>query len=246
MSEQLPLPITNRVICSTRAEARAFLATRMTMRELHAGDVLYEECQPFDHAIFPHRGVISLLARMEDGRTVEKASIGNEGFLGFTYLRGGRGAIGLTVVQIDGYASFLRMSDLDEAMETFTCVRYAMLLYSKALISQLMELVACNGLHSATQRVARWLLHADDRMNGSDFPLTQEALSQVLGLRRATVSASCSQLSKNGAIRYSRGMISVSDRTRLRSFSCECYDRITARSYPITPDFSPATRNDDD
>ncbi|MDJ0931486.1 hypothetical protein [Breoghania sp.] len=96
------------------------------MRELTAGDVLYEEYQSFDHAIFPHRGVISLLARMEDGRTVEKASLGNEGFLGFTYLMGGMGAIGLTVVQIDGYASFLRMSDLDEAMDTFVCVRDAM------------------------------------------------------------------------------------------------------------------------
>ncbi|MDJ0931487.1 helix-turn-helix domain-containing protein [Breoghania sp.] len=120
-----------------------------------------------------------------------------------------------------------------------------MLYYSKAQISQLMELVACNSLHSATQRVSRWLLHTDDRMDGPDFPLTQEALSQVLGLRRATVSAACSQLLKNDAIRYSRGMISVSDRAKLRSFYCECYDRITARSFPRPMSCTPLVRDED-
>ncbi len=213
-------------------EAQTFLAKRMTTRELISGEVLYRANHPFEDAIFPHRGIISVLSDVESGYSVEKVSIGEEGFAGFTALLGGDVALGRAVVQIDGYASVIRLQDLNEAIDSFACVRKVLLLYSRALIGQLMELVACNSLHSATQRVSRWLLHANDRMNGSDFQLTQETLSHILGLRRATVSTVCSQLLKSGAIRYSRGTISVLDNALLRSFSCQCHDRIAAINLP--------------
>lgn len=216
----------NRVILNMRPAAQDFIAQRMIVRPLEPGMILYENSQPFTHAIFPHSGIISLLARMEDGRSVEKTSIGREGFLGFTYLMGGKDSVSQTVVQVPGYASWLPIEDLDAAMEEFKCVRTAMLSYSKALIVQLMETVACNTLHTAEQRVARWLLHADDRMTEKRFALTQESLSRVLGLRRATVSEAYTALSKSGAISYSRGMIEILDRSVLRSHACECYDRI--------------------
>ncbi|WP_321339090.1 Crp/Fnr family transcriptional regulator [Breoghania sp.] len=229
------MPIVNRVLRAMRPEAQAFLAERMTIRELVMGEILYRANHPFEHTIFPHRGIISVLAEQEDGYSVEKVSIGEEGFTGFTALLGGNMALGHAVVQIGGYASFIRIQDLDEALNNFACVRKVLLLYSRALIGQLMELVACNSLHSATQRVSRWLLHADERMEGSEFLLTQETLSHILGLRRATVSTVCSQLLKSGAIRYSRGTISVLDRQLLRSFSCQCHDRIVAINPPRIP-----------
>ena len=220
----------NRVILGTGEDARAFLEARMDVRPIEAGQVLYEEGEAFGEAIFPHLGVISIVAEMPDGRSVEKASIGNEGFVGFTYLMGGAGAVGKAVVQIPGYASFISFADLEVAMAEFSSVRDAMLRYTRTLIVHLMETVVCHGLHSAEQRICSWLLHADDRMLGRVFPLTQEALSRVLGLRRATVSEVYSDLARAGLISYSRGLVSIVDKRGLRRRACPCYDRTIAAS----------------
>jgi CRP-like cAMP-binding protein len=91
-----------------------------------------------------------------------------------------------------------------------------------------MESVACNTLHSAEQRIARWLLHADDRVEGGSFPITQQALGEVLGLRRATVSEVCSKLQEAGVLDYSRGILTITDRALLKTRACECYQRITS------------------
>ena len=212
---------------STRPEAQAFLARRSVTRTLESGTIV-SEAGAFTHAIFPHLGVISIMSEMRDGRCVEKASVGREGLVGFGYIMGGSAAMGRTIVQVPGYASFLSFVDLDEAMDRFVCVREAMLRYAQGLIVQLMEMVACNSLHSAEQRISSWLLHAHDRMQGQEYALTQEALATVLGLRRATVSEVWSELARAGVIAYSRGIVSVLNRTGLRDRACECYDRVAA------------------
>lgn len=231
----LPLsdrPVFNRVILALRPEAQAFIASRVQTRAIEAGMVLKEENEPLTHAIFPQLGILSMMAEMKDGRTVEKASIGNEGFVGFTYLMGGSSAVSRTVVQVSGYASWLSIEDLEEAMSRFICFREAMLRYAKALIVQLMETVACNSLHTAEQRVSGWLLMANDRMQGGSFNLTQEALGRALALRRATISEISSDLLRDGAISYSRGQVTVLDRDRLHAHACECYDRIASAQLP--------------
>lgn len=219
--------IRNRVLLAVRPEARDFLYPRLITAQTFAGQVLYEDGAPFTHAVFPHDGVLSLIAHMEDGKSVEKASIGAEGFLGFVLVMGGSKAISTSTVQVPGYASWLALPDLHEALDRFECVRIAMLRYASALITQLMESVACNKLHSAEQRVARWLLHADDRVVGDTFLLTQQALSEALGLRRATVSDVCSAFQEAGILDYSRGAVTVSNRSALEGRACECYRRIS-------------------
>jgi CRP-like cAMP-binding protein len=220
--------IRNQVLLSVRPEAQLFLQPRLVTRRLTLGQVLYEDGAPFTHAIFPHEGVVSLMAAMQDGRSVEKASIGREGFIGFALIMGGGDAISTSTVQVPGYASWLSVADLEEAIAAFPCVGEAMMRSAQSLITQLMESVACNSLHSAEHRVARWLLHAHDRVGGDSFQLTQAALSQVLGLRRATVNAVCARLMSEGAIRYARGDVTITDRAQLEGSSCECYGRIRA------------------
>lgn len=224
--------IFNRVLLGLRPEALAFVVRKMVTKPLVAGMVLYEEGEPFTHAIFPQTGIISLLGEMEDGRTSEKTSIGNEGFLDFTYLMGCSAAASKMIVQVPGYASWLSLQDLEEAMHRFECVHRVMLHYAKALIVQILETVACNQLHSAEQRVSRWLLHADDRMLGEQFELTHQALSTALVLRRATVSNVCAELKKAGAISYTRGVVTVTDSGKLRAHSCKCYDHVVTASLP--------------
>lgn len=221
--------IQNEVLRALRPEAQEFIQARVLTRPIHAGDVIFEDGAPFTHAVFPHEGVLSLMAQEENGRTVEKTSIGREGFLGFALLLGGGSAISRSVVQVPGYASWLSIRDLDEALEQYECVRRAMLLYAKSLISQLMESVACNTLHSAEQRVTRWLLHAHDRVDGDVVMVTQQAIANALGMRRATINEACSNLQQAGTISYSRGIVNFIDRPALEERVCQCYGRIRFR-----------------
>ena len=218
--------IRNRVLLSLRPAAQEFLKARLVTRQIFAGEVIYKDGAAFTHAVFPHSGVLSLMAHMQDGRSVEKTSVGLEGFLGFVLVMGGSKAISTSTVQVPGYASWLLLSDLHEALGEFECVRETMLRYAAALIAQLMETVACNKLHSAEQRVARWLLQTQDRVASENFELTQQALSEVLGVRRATVNQACSDFQRAGILHYSRGSMMVADRQALEGRACECYARI--------------------
>ena len=220
----------NRLLNLLSPAARSYLDTHQILRPMTTGEVLYEENALFTHAIFPHAGVVSLMAEMDDGRAAEKASVGNEGYVGFALMLGGGKAISRSVVRIGGVATWLPLASLDHALAEFPCVREILLQYGKSLVGQLMQSVACNSLHTADQRVTRWLLHAHDRMGEDRFHITQESLSQVLGLRRATVGATCTALMNAEMIEYARGEIAVRDRAQLEARCCECYGRI-ARSF---------------
>lgn len=164
----------NRILAAVQPDAKAFFAERAELRDMELGDVIFEDGASVAHVVFPHQGVVSIMAEMDGGRCVEMSSIGSEGMLGFTVIMGGGTSLGRSVVQIPGKASWVSIADLDIALERFHCVRDIMLRYAKSHIAQLMESVACNSLHTADQRVSRWLLHAHDRMDGDAFYLTQE------------------------------------------------------------------------
>lgn len=217
--------VRNRVILQLRPAAQEFLARRALVRETHAGEIIYEDGADFTHAVFPHSGVISLMAKLENGRSVEKASIGLEGFLGVALLTGGRKAISHSVVQVPGYASWICIDDVNEALVEFSCVKDAMLKYSKALIVQLMDSVACNSVHSAEQRVAKWLLLAQDRVGKNNIDITQGAIAEIFALRRQTVGSVYSLLQGRGIIECTRGTVVILDRQQLENVSCDCYNR---------------------
>ncbi len=221
-----PRPAFNRILLSLPQDARSFLEERAETREMKPGDVIFEEGAVVTHAVFPHEGVISLIATMENGRCVEKSLIGPEGFVGFAIAMGGKTVLGQSVVQVAGRASWVPATEVEAALARFDCLREAMLRFTKAHIAQLMESLACTSMHSAEQRVSRWLLHAHDRVAGDTFHITQETVATLLALRRATVNAICSELMETGAISYHRGALSVIDRGRLLDRACECYGRI--------------------
>jgi CRP-like cAMP-binding protein len=220
------LDVRNRVILALLPKARSFLEERLLTRPMSAGDVIFKQGAPITHVVFPHDGVISLMTDMDDGRNIKKASVGREGVLGFHVALGEGNAIATCLVQVPGYASWLTVADLQEALTRFACVRKAMLRYAMSVVAQALDSVACNSLHLADQRIARWLLQTHDRMSSDTFPLKQTALAQALGLRRATVSAACSRMLDQGTIRYSRGTVTIIDRAGIESIACECYGRV--------------------
>ncbi|MFD1327238.1 Crp/Fnr family transcriptional regulator [Mycoplana ramosa] len=221
-----PAFLSNNVLAALGADARNFIADHSEMREMNTGDVIFANGARVTHLVFPVEGVVSFIAELAGDKCVEKVSIGREGFLGFARIMESDTSLGTSVVQVPGRALWLPTSDFDQALLRFSGVRETMLRYAKSLMMQLMESVACSCLHTAEQRVSRWLLQAHDRVSGDEFQVTQEAISRLLALRRATVNAACSELMNAGAITYNRGRITVRDRKILHDRCCPCYDRI--------------------
>ena len=227
----------NRLLAALPPEAFAFLVERLTLAEVATGEMIYEEDQTITHAVFPHDCTLSVVAVMADGRSAEAGSIGNEGCFGIASGFADRRATNRCVVQVAGAASLLPIERLNEAMAQQVVIRDLLMRYVKAVLYKTQRYVACSSVHTADMRCCRRLLMMHDRVPDDTFALTQDELARILGVRRATVGQICAGLQEAGIIRYSRGTMTVLDRTRLESASCECYGevrRIFERLLPKT------------
>lgn len=206
----------------SRAEYERLLPN-LEFVSLEFKQVLYEPNQPIDYVYFLNHGIISLVTITEDGATVEAATVGNEGMIGICVLLGVDRIPVQIISQIAGEALRMR-TDVFKREVTPSSPLYSLLLrYTQVLISQLSQTVACNRLHSVEERCCRWLLLCQDRLHSNELAVTQELLAQLLGVRRASVSVVAAILQKAGLIRYSRGKITILDRSGLEAASCECY-----------------------
>lgn len=214
----------NRLLAALSPEERALLEPDMTLVDLHAGEVVLGAGQDVTASLFPLKGVIvSLQIEMSSTRSVEVASIGMEGAVGGIVSCGEAPAFAHAVVQIGGLAASVPMSTLERAKEVSPHVRNLFCRYSDALLSQVMQSVACNAFHPIEARAARWLLHAQDRAGSDRLALTQESLAGLLGVQRTTVNAVARVLQEQGVIAYRRGAIQVVDRAGLQKTACGCY-----------------------
>jgi CRP-like cAMP-binding protein len=187
-------------------------------------DMLHPPGEIMRHVYFPLWGVISLMTPLEDGSAVETATIGNEGMVGIHAILGG-GPIGnaQAMGQVPGETLQMEADHFRAEMEGNGKLRQVMLGYAQALFAQISQGVACNGVHSIQERCARWLLETHDRAGTDRFMLTQEFLSDMLGVRRPSVTVAARSLLQAGVIEYERGRITVLDRPALEKASCECY-----------------------
>ncbi len=213
----------NRILKALCTEAPELVCDRLVTRPVQTGEVLYEPQNPLVHMIFPHSGIISLQAVLQDGRTVENTSIGRDSFIGVDYLLGEKIASYHAVVAISGRASWLSVSDFAAALSASGPLNTIMQDASRGLMRDLMRGVVCASVHSATQRVSSWLLRALIRNDSNQFDITQRSLANIFGLRLATISDACARLHAAGAIDYSRGTMTITSRDVLESQSCECY-----------------------
>lgn len=190
--------------------------------------VLYEHNRPITHVFFILSGVGSMLAFSEDGGIVEVATVGNEGMIGLPAFLGADTAPFQTIMQVPGQAVRLGLDAFRNHLRENPDMMLALHRYTQALISQIAQNSACNRLHSSEQRCARWLLLTHDRTGTDNFPLTHEFLSQMLGVRRATVSEAAAALQAAGLIEYNRGAVRVVNRKGLEDAACECYGIVRA------------------
>jgi CRP-like cAMP-binding protein len=179
-----------------------------------------------DAVYFPLSSMVSLLVTTDGRPQVEMATVGNEGVVGASELIQGQGAIGLNLVQLPGAAVRIEASAFRRLLDGRPPVQKLIHQHFYALMRQILYGAACNRIHSMEERCARWLLMTHDRAGHDTFPLTQEFLSHMLGVRRATVNLATGMLKKAGFIGYVRGKITIIDRPGLESTSCACYQAI--------------------
>jgi len=223
MEELTYIPGVNHLLQSLSAEVYAHLQLSFEKVPLLLKEILYEVDTPISHVYFPLTGVCSMLTIMQDGSIIEIATVGNEGMIGLPVFLGGDTIPGQAIVQIPGEALRISSAAFREAFANFEPLRKQMERYTQALFVFVSQSAACNRVHDISQRCTRWLLLTHDRVETDQFPLTQEFLSQMLGVRRAGVSEVASNFQQAGIISYNRGIITILDREGLEARSCECY-----------------------
>lgn len=216
--------IRNRLLAALAPDAAAWLEPHLAPVSLDVGQVLAEPGEPFTHVYFPETAIVSLVNRMADGAGVEVGTIGNEGMAGVAAFLEAEAAESQTFCQIPGAALRAPAAVVAEAAGAPPTFRRLLNRYTQAYLTQVAQGAACNRLHHLEARCARWLLMTHDRVGGADaFPLKQEFLALMLGVRRAGVTVAAGALQDAGLIRYRRGGIRVLDRAGLEAASCECY-----------------------
>lgn len=184
--------------------------------------ILAESGTPLRYAYFPHGGAICLMATLRHG-VAETATVGAEGCIGLEALLGGQTASQRVLVQAGGEASRVAMPALRAAVRRSPALQARLLGYVRFFLTQALQSVACNGLHSVRQRSARWLLMAHDRAGTDTFGLTHQFLAEMLGIQRPSVTLVARALQRAGLIRYSRGAVTITNRKGLEAAACECY-----------------------
>ena len=213
----------NRLLFALTPEDHSLLAPHLKEQSLKLGTLVQEAGEPVEQIYFPHQGMVSLLAIMSDGQGIETATVGSEGVVGAMSGFGVRRGFTRAVVQAPLVASRISSLQFQAAVQKSETLRNLMASYSETLLAQVQQTAACNALHAMESRLARWLLQTRDRIDTDVLPLTQEFLSQMLGVRRTTVTLVARQLEQAGLIQNRRGRIVIIDRKGLEDVACECY-----------------------
>ena len=214
----------NQLLAGLDTEQLNRLQPRMQSISVRLGEVLQQPSDPVRHVYFPQHGtVISLLATMEDGKSVEVSLVGKEGMMGIPAILGGKIFGHTAFIQAPGECLKIKTADFKDEFNKEGLLQDRCLSYVCYLLLQISQTAACNRLHRLEQRFARWLLMVHDRVKRDEFPVTHEGLSLMLGAPRSEVSLAASNLRKSWFIRYWRGKITILDRQGLEKASCECY-----------------------
>jgi CRP-like cAMP-binding protein len=216
-------PVGNVILLSMCDSEYGLFRPHLEYVELPDHLVLHEAGAKLDFAYFPNRGLISFVVAMEDVKTAEAGVVGNEGFAGIP------AAVGLSrsplqaVVQISGDGFRVEVEALQKILESAPHLQLLLSRFAVVQGMQVAQTAACNRLHEIEQRLARWLLMAQDRVDSGVLPITHDFLATMLGTNRSSVSLAAATLRKKNLIRYTPGAVTIVNRKKLEALACECY-----------------------
>lgn len=233
-------PLNNALLSALpRGQFNILLRPHLTALSIAQGIVLLESGDECEHVYFPHNGMISLLVVLQDGRSIETATVGREGVVGGMAGLGLHRSLVRVVVQLAMGVSRIPAAQFRKAAANSEAIRDLCIRYNEVLLSQARVTAACNALHSVEERFCRWLLQSADRAGSDTVALTQEFLAEMLGVRRTSVTEVARKLQHAGVISYSRGVIKILDRRDLGTISCECYQTLVEQSAIVFDDSMP-------
>ncbi len=216
----------NRLLAALPAKEYERLLAGFEPVKLTYGEVLYEPGEQMRYVYFPSDCLVSLLIVVEGHRALEVGLVGREGMVGSRLALGSTTASVRALVQGTGTAVRIRSAAFLREYQRSPVLQRALLHFTDTLMSQVTQAAACNRFHPVEARLARWLLMTRERLPSNEFYLTQEFLADMLGVRRAGVTAAASALQHRKLIRYRRGAITILDQQGLEASSCSCYQHV--------------------
>jgi CRP-like cAMP-binding protein len=220
------MPLQNGLLLALPPADLARLRPGLEPVELEARQLLYRAQAPIPAVHFLESGIVSQVARLERGGAIEIGIIGREGMVGLPLALGSASSPNEALVQVKCRALRMGACEFRQELERSPAMLALVLRFEYAFQAQVAQTAACNGRHVVEQRLTRWLLMARDRLDTDDLPLTQELLSTMLGVRRASVTTAVGILQRAGAIDFIRGHLVIRDRHALERMSCECYSAV--------------------
>jgi CRP-like cAMP-binding protein len=216
-------PQQNRLLAALLPEELVQLLPHLHVTLLKAGDQLAESGQRMNLAYFPIDCAISLFYRLENGESAGVAVVGNEGMFSIAQVLGGTAMPYWATVETSGHAFQIEADKLGEMLDTLHSLHHTLLLYAQASLTQVAQTVVCEKHHSLNQQLCQHLLLINDKSLSNDFRLTHEAIANMLGVRRESITEAAGELRDKGLIEYNRGHIRVLNRPKLEKLCCECY-----------------------
>ena len=212
----------NRLLAALTVNTYQKILSKTERIELIFNENVYEHGDVISDIYFPESGIISLLSAVEANSTLEVGIVGNEGMVGLPVFLGVQTSNNRAVVQGAGFALKMSANDFLDECKNVELMRILQR-FTHSLMIQISQSAACNRFHGIEPRLARWLLMTSDRMHADEFQITQEFLSNMLGVRREAVNKSATHLQQQKLISYSRGNLSILDRQGLEAAACNCY-----------------------
>ncbi len=226
--------VLNTILASAPEAEFETIRAQLEWQALSVDTVLEEPARSLGFVYFLNDGLASATVPTSDGRSVEVASIGKDGFVGVSLVFGIRTSLLRVVVRVPGSAFRISAEDLSGILPSLPQLYSSLGKAALMLGMQAAQSAACNRLHDLEQRLARWLLHTCDRVGG-EFAVTQEYLANLLGTGRPSVSLVAGQMQKAGVIQYTRGSMKIMDRPALERLCCECYANVQRLRGEIEP-----------
>jgi len=229
LSKRKPV-VTNRLLAALPPKEYQRLLPQLEQVNLAFAEVIYEPGETIRHVYFPDNSVVSLLAAENGHSMLEVGMIGNEGMTGVSVFMGVDTSRTRALVQGAGAAVRMNSAVLREESNQVSSLHRLLHRYTNSLLTQMSLSSACNRFHTLNSRLGRWLLMTHDRIGSDEFRLTQEFMSNMLGVRREGVNKVAGNLQRDGLISYSRGHVTILNRRGLEKISCECYRTIKTES----------------
>jgi CRP-like cAMP-binding protein len=215
----------NRILSTVSAEDMRDLQPHLRLVEMEHGQIIAESRQRVHDVYFPHGGILSSVVELKTGRGIEVGMIGKDGVFGAAQAVDDRLSLNKILVQVPGWAAVVAAEVIKDVAGSSAEFRGLLVRYDQFSWAQVLQTAACNALHTVEQRICRWLVRMYDLV-GTELPLTQEFLAQMMGVRRTSVTAVAVQLQSEGLITYRRGHVRIVNMELVQKRACECHESV--------------------